>query len=368
MKLNIRTLFGTSVLRNSARWLILILMVLIMLVSQDKETQPDQWTMMEPGGDTTCADGSTFRYFVREGSADDSNLLIYFQEGGACWNRVTCDPISQTYYKKAEEDEMQVFRYIFEFDGIFNFQRDDNPMIDFDVVFIPYCTGDVHAGSATVTYPMLGFLDLTIHHRGYENVTTVLDWVYTNYPDPERIVIAGSSAGAIASIFHAPPIMAHYPNAQVTQIADGYVGVVPVGWEALQTWNVFENMPDYLADIDPDTFDINMLYRAHGEQFPQHTFSQFTTSIDAFQLGYFNLVGGDLRDWQRRMYSLLDDLEENLDNFRYYIADGPWHTILPFARFYTTSADEIRFRNWFADLIAGGPVENVRCENCTGPE
>lgn len=353
-------------LRAAAVSLVWGLAVVLLLVIAPVQAQPDDWIMIEPGGETTCADGSDYRFFVRDGGETD-NLLIYFQEGGACWDWLTCNPLSPAYYKDASPNELQSFRFIYSFGGIFNFDEPENPVADYDMVFIPYCTGDVHAGSTTVTYQFLGGLDRTIHHQGYANVTAVLDWVFANYDDPASIVVTGSSAGAIGSIFHAPRIMAHYPDATITQLADGYVGVVPVGWEPLETWRVYDNLPDFMPDVDPQTFTINMLYLSIAQQFPQHRFAQFTTSGDVFQIGYFNIQGRDIREWRGLMYGYLDELEAALPNFRIYIVDAIWHTILPFDRFYTTTSDGVRFRDWFADLITGQPVDNVRCATCRPP-
>ncbi len=41
------------------------------------------WNTFEPGGETTCSDGSPFRFFARPG--DPEKLLVYFQGGGGCW-------------------------------------------------------------------------------------------------------------------------------------------------------------------------------------------------------------------------------------------------------------------------------------------
>src|SRR5262245_55705687 len=46
------------------------------------------WNTIAPGGDTVCARGAPFRYFVRPGKVN--KLLIDFRGGGACWNEKTC--------------------------------------------------------------------------------------------------------------------------------------------------------------------------------------------------------------------------------------------------------------------------------------
>src|SRR5262245_33307519 len=41
-----------------------------------------EWMAIEPGGDTTCARGDEFRFFVRGGTLN--KLVIVFDGGGAC--------------------------------------------------------------------------------------------------------------------------------------------------------------------------------------------------------------------------------------------------------------------------------------------
>ena len=39
------------------------------------------WNAIEPGGETTCSDGTPYRFYVRPG--DPARLMVYFQGGGA---------------------------------------------------------------------------------------------------------------------------------------------------------------------------------------------------------------------------------------------------------------------------------------------
>jgi hypothetical protein len=95
------------------------------------------------------------------------------------------------------------------FDGIFALDHPENPLADYDMVVLPYCTGDVHIGGGERRYSYTGSDGqgrmVTTHHNGYENSMMVLDWIYDNYQAPEKVVVAGSSAGAIAR--HSIPVL-----------------------------------------------------------------------------------------------------------------------------------------------------------------
>src|SRR5690606_14481079 len=168
------------------------------------------WNQVDPGGETTCAAGTPYAFFVRP-VEDSSRLLIYFQGGGACWNAFSCNPDNTSVYDPAVSgDDLYAT-------GIFDLENPLNPMADFNMVFIPYCTGDVFTGSRTVDYSDT----LTIAHQGYTNARAVLDWVYANFAQPSQVFITGSSAGSLGSIYHTADIMAQYAGVPVVQLGDG---------------------------------------------------------------------------------------------------------------------------------------------------
>jgi hypothetical protein len=317
---------------------------------------PIGWTAIVPGGNTTCGNGTPFQFFVRPASGSQK-LMIYFQAGGACWDAQTCDDDSPAYDKSIDYAEFETYR------GIFDFANPDNPVADYNWVFIPYCTADVHTGSRDQTYTDVLDLQETLRHQGFVNVQSALKWVMDNYPAPERVVVTGSSAGALGSIFFAEPVMSHYASAPVVQLGDGYVGVMPADWNGLEVWGTRANEPVALRqDLATATAAdyTQRLYSSSAQFLPQRIFAQFTTAADVFQIGYYALAGGNSRDWPDLMWQQLTTLDQ-VSNFRSFVADGAAHTILPFDRFYTSEVNGVRFRDWFASLIDDQPVSDVAC-------
>ena len=186
---------------------------------------------------------------------------------------------------------------------------------------------------------------------------------YKEVSHPDKILIAGSGAGAMGSIFFADPIMRQYADVPVVQLGDGYAGVMPDDWSALATWGTRANVPGALrqpmALSSPASF-ATTLYASSAKDQPQRTFGQFTTAADATQIDRYAVAGGQARDWPDRMWSNLNQLN-NERNFRSYVAAGTEHMILPDDRFYTTQVNGVRFRDWFASLIDEQPVQNTAC-------
>lgn len=316
-----------------------------------------EWREIPGPAGTQCAFGDAYRWYARSEPGAD-RLVIYFQAGGACWSAETCAEIAPGWNKTITLAELKRLR------GIFGFDNAENPVRDDAIVFIPYCSGDVHAGATDVEYPSkVGGPPVTVHHRGAINANAALSWTYANFPTPKQVIVTGSSAGGIGSIYHAAQVMRNYPTAQVAQLSDGFVGVMPPGWEALKVWDVYANLPTFipeLANADPETFTVNAIYTATAKFFPQHTFAQFTHAADSFQMGYYGLTGGNIADWHAQRERFLGELHA-LPNFRSFVGAGIRHTILAYGEFYTMDVDGVRLRDWFADYIGFKPVDNVHC-------
>jgi Pectinacetylesterase len=306
-----------------------------------------------------CACGMPYSFFVHSGNPD--KLMVYFQGGGACWNADTCKE-GGPFDDSVEPYELD--RY----EGIFNFANVDNPVADFSIVVVAYCTGDVHTGSATQTFSD-GGKDFTIKFNGFTNVQAVLDWTFAHYEHPTRLVVTGSSAGAYGAVFNAPYILSHYPDAKAVVFGDAGIGVMAAGWDGLSAWGTAQNRFDSAAyqSITPESNLTNSLYRAAAQTFTQASIAEYTSFGDAVQTGFYKLQGGNPDDWAGRMQSHLADLDM-LANFHSYIGWGGLHTILPTPLFYLMQVNGVPFRDWFADLVAGSTVENVQCKNCQAVE
>src|SRR5262249_1540967 len=114
------------------------------LAAADRQDNAD-WTSVPTGGDTMCARGGPYNFWVHKGSSND--LMIYFQEGGACNDAVTCRPRSSDF-----KDRILPSDHPSKNDGIFNLGNPDNPFKDYSIVYVPYCTGDLQIGNKVATY------------------------------------------------------------------------------------------------------------------------------------------------------------------------------------------------------------------------
>ncbi|HSN28338.1 MAG TPA: pectin acetylesterase-family hydrolase [Kofleriaceae bacterium] len=152
-------------------------------------TTPKQWTYVPIDG-AQCINGSPTGIGVNLGTSGD--LVIYLEGGGACFNSGTCPHASHLDGWDASGFDVNIAPYNI---GIFDRNDDLNPLRDATFVFVPYCTGDVHAGSKPDG-------DGGRHFVGYGNVGLDLAYLLPKSTKVSRVVLAGSSAGGFGALIN----------------------------------------------------------------------------------------------------------------------------------------------------------------------
>jgi hypothetical protein len=317
------------------------------------------WETITPGGATGCSDGSPYAFHVRH--ADPQRVLLFFNGGGACWNTATCDPTGKpTYRVTAGAGSGNDPR---EYDGAFALDNPENPLRGWSQVFVSYCTGDVHLGRRDAQYAREDGSRFTVAHRGRDNSDAVLDYVFARFPDPQQVLVAGGSAGALASPVYAAVVAAQYPRAQVLHLAGGGAGYrLPPPQQLWSQWGVIPALPPPLdaADATPETLYITDLYRLAARATPGIRFHTYDNAFDAVQEQFMALLGspGEL------LPGLDDNLRElraDLPQLRSYVAPGDFHTLLRYRELYTRDSDGVRAVDWVSALVNGEAVNNVHC-------
>ena len=161
--------------------------------------------------DTMCGNGSQYKFYVYD-SPTSNNLLLYFEGGGACWDYPSCS--GQAGILGAAHPNGIPDNYIQDFQpqyvsplvngadpGIPFRPKKDIATKGYDVVYMPYCTGDVHVGNNVVTYTDPAGLNppITWRHVGYNNTRKALDYLHTRFPTVGKLLVSGFSAGGTAT-------------------------------------------------------------------------------------------------------------------------------------------------------------------------
>ncbi|WP_437590861.1 pectin acetylesterase-family hydrolase [Sorangium sp. So ce1000] len=321
---------------------------------------PPGWNTVEPGGETTCARGDPFKYFVRKGTVN--RLVVEFRGGGACWSADTCSVAGSLFQETVGEDPLTT--------GIYDHENPDNPFRDWHHVYIPYCTGDVHWGDNVVTYGE-GSQAVTIRHKGAVNVRAALGWIYENVPAPETIFVTGCSAGAYGAILWSAHLREHYKSASVVEFADSGAGIITEAFfrDSLPSWKPERAYPTWIPGVDPaELVRLPVLYEKIGAYYPELRLSQYNTVYDENQAFFFRAMGGgDAREWSEAMRASIADIAATTPNFRSFLAAGSAHCILWRPEFYTIESRGTRLVRWLDGLVNGPLLSSVACDACGSP-
>lgn len=325
--------------------LIALVAVLALALAQGLEAF---WKAVEvPGG--VCSDGSPYRFYVSPG--DPKKVVLDFQGGGACWDAATCGPQSQTYRKRVDVQELLLAQ------GIYNRMSVANPFFGWTHVFVPYCTGDLHVGRATVDYG--GF---KVHHQGARNAQAALEYVFRNHAQAERVFVTGCSAGAYGAIFWADKVLSTYKNAQIAVCGDAGVGVATPDFPGYARWNPrFPELPGLSARPS-----VSEIYLALSRAYPKAVLAQYTTVLDGTQIYFYALMKGErspseatAREWATEAQKAVLTPAQ-AENYTFYLAPGSQHCILPRPELYTLKVGEVSFLDWLKALAEGKVAPRVR--------
>lgn len=323
------------------------------------------WNSIPTGG--LCSSGTPYLFYARNSTRSDK-LLIYFNGGGACWFGQACDLNSEpnVHFPLAEMPQNNPAMG----DGIFALDNAENPLRDYDMISVPYCTGDVHVGAGEKQYQYTnadgGEVNVTTHHNGYANSSAVLDWVYANYPNPDSVVISGSSAGAIGSSFYAGMVAEHYSQNPVVLLADAAGGYnspnLPVTFNAWNTAAILPDWPEYAGESN-DSLTFEDFYIASARHAPNLTIAQYNAAEDQTQIQFSYLIGDTPGTFSlpQRIFNHYVEIESAVDEFHSYTAGGNVHTILTSPIFYTYAVRGVRFVDWFQALVDGQPLGDISC-------
>jgi hypothetical protein len=313
------------------------------------------WNVIHPGGETSCAHGDPFQFWIRPGSSD--HLLVYFEGGGGCWSAETCRKGSSLYNQHIGNNDASRNR-----SGIFDFNHPDNPFADYTYVYVPSCTGDVYMGAKVQDYGE----GVQIYHHGFINLNSVLQYVFETIEQPESIFVTGCSAGSPGSAVAAPRLIDHYPGVPVYQLGDSLGAIFDTPDDMQAIWGIEPSIPDWISEMPPaDAFSMTDYYIALANFYPDYTFAQYNSLYDRVQRGYFSLGQSDPAEYLRETLDReMKQIGKNAPNFYSYTAEGDLHCITPRPEFYTYETNSVRFVDWISAYAQGETVETIHCENC----
>ncbi|MBE6558286.1 MAG: hypothetical protein E7661_04675 [Ruminococcaceae bacterium] len=322
-----------------------------------------------------CAFGDPYCIHVKKG--DPHKLIFYFCGGGVSWDKesakwptspetaarnhvglytICADPVPSLHSIEMNENS-----------GIHS-TGDENPFADWSEVMVPYATGDFHTGTGDLPFTAADGSERILHHHGYLNLQKVLDLIKELFPQIDRLLICGESAGGFAVPALAGDVMDVYPDCEdVTILCDS--AIVPYGdWSqtAREVWQCPPHIanPVHSDNIVTDWF--TALYEKYGSK-PRYLFT--CGNRDHVLMLFWHYVVDEqfimeesyAVEFQKALKKMIDAFKALTPNFTIYIHDfmkeqlspGVQHCIIGTPSYTQGVIDGVTPVKWLTDAMDG---------------
>lgn len=364
----------------------LVLIVLSILVLGCSDDDP---VFVEEGGELTlqkvATDSSNIAVWIPRESLTSRNmesmgygavinpnsdkLFIFLDGGGACFNGLTCNFNLDNF---SEEDFYE--RLASEQSLLLNRESDENQFKDWNVIFVPYATGDVHVGTnPSADVPNNGPSDQAmVGANNFSVILSDLNEYFTSIGGLSEVVFAGSSAGGFGvmpnyfqlktSLANNVPTTAIIDAGQIFRDESLLTPCLVEQWESL--WNISASLPADLNTIVQQTYsyDIQKVYEYSSLKYPEDNFGFLSyyedgTNTVFYSFGQQNcnyppqtLVSGAA--FKSGLLDLKSEVLDNLDNWKVFYKTGTSHTFLGDANL-SQSINGTSLNQWLLQLRQG---------------
>lgn len=316
------------------------------------------WQRIDAPHPCACSDGSEFHYWVRR--ADPDKVLFYLNGGGACFSKETC--FTDPSFKADLGDDQPIS------EGIFSATNADNPLADYSIVAVPYCTGDLHLGTVIHDY---GTTEdpAPVRHVGSINATNALTTAAALFPDATKVVVAGSSAGAAGSPVYAGLASDLFPEAAIVNLADAAGGYPdnPAVTRAIGTlWGITAAIPNWpgAPDVDSPAWSLPGMSIESAKHAPGIHFVRIDHADDEVQEQFNELAALTDDPLIASITANENAIRDSGARLSVWVSDGTDHTILDRDDFYRAEIDGTRLTDWITKILDGEAVEDERCATC----
>ncbi len=311
-----------------------------------------------------CRDGSDTGFGLRR-AAGSRDLLVLLQGGGACFDFLSCLLNPGSYDEADFNAEIAAIGER----GAFSTTEPANPFLRWNVVYVPYCTGDVHAGNAPDTpVPGVGRQDFV----GYRNLETALErFGGDRVRQARQVVLSGVSAGGFGTVgtyalfaerLAPAPVDLLDDSGPIVRANDVLDPGLQQRWRDL--WNLDEALPPGCPDAlcsQPNGDGLEFVLPYYARTHPDRTFGVLSYTRDAVIRGFFGLGDPDCgpdpsactvgaEAYEDALFGLRTIFPPNVGT--YYVA-GDGHTFLLSDTFYSTTVEGVPLTRWVRGLING---------------
>ena len=309
------------------------------------ELPNDSWSFVPIAG-AVCGNGTPLSIGVNP-HAGAQEVMVVVMGGGACWSTETCFTMASASHV-TEDYTRAIFdteRMLVTASGWDDRASVTNPFRESHVVFVPYCSGDLHAGDAVQSYPGAPG-GAQIHHRGAPNTQRIVDAMSAAWPELARVRVIGFSAGGYGTQLNWGRYADAWPDADLALLADCSPLLEPSATQ-YATWRASWNM-----HTPADCTDCATRFSAYDDyydaRYPSSRFGLMATTRDSVITSFW---GTDIAPLYAPLLETLDDNETT----RYFVVDSADHVILGQAGT-LRSADGTLLIDWLIGWLTNNPA------------
>ncbi|MPM21844.1 hypothetical protein SDC9_68294 [bioreactor metagenome] len=326
------------------------------------------------------SDGSPYYAYVRKGTVNKT--LLHFSGGGASWNEYTAARPT-TLWRAIWTKESFYFPYVKRFlelgmTGLVAQNDPQNPVNDWNMIYLPYATADFHTGDNDFPYIALNKKPKVLRHHGARNMRLVLDAAPRELFAAEEIMIAGESAGGFAAIAMADEVARYFPaRKSIYVVCDGAQLRYP-DWKSVisEVWGASTDRYDFLSDdgqlvlgwflriAEIDGIRPQLLHLVSPRDRVLAAYERFANGRGAFEADAASFAA-----FQEGLCQTVHELTERLPNYRCYIYDhereadgGTGHTIIRTPKYFYAPQRSISAADWIRAVLEGKPAEHKGLE------
>ena len=303
-----------------------------------------QYTRTEPGfnnytnyfyskEDCRCSNGREAHVSVSHGTVN--KVMIFLEGGGASWPgggfAVPLDAPG---------------------DATFRSRDPNNPLCDWHFVYVPHCDDSIHSGDNSIEYG--GYVH---HHWGLRHTAAAVALVKELFPNPDKILISGASAGGFGTFVGWAVAKAMFMNTDTYIFNDSGVGF----WnpDELETWDIIREawnlrIPD---DCEKCVGTVQTwMYEVYLDYDPQVRIGMFSSYRDwIISLGF---LGMDQDHFETLLMDVTDQIrKKHPDRFARFFIKGDSHSsyefLLPEGPYYSIRGTTMY--EWIDQLVNGYP-------------
>lgn len=311
-----------------------------------------------------CANGTPTGLAVSPAEGA-KRLFIYIMGGGACWTKETCYDQNLAVNISTGFGAQEFAAGDLSLLWFFNRDNADNPFAKDHMVFVPYCTGDIHSGTRVADHG-----GKATAHVGGLNMAAYLERLRATFPDVEQVVVSGGSAGGLGATLNWHRVKDAFPCARVDLIDDAAAALpLPYFHEDLQkAWRAAWGTDKILPPDCPDCLtDLSALYTYSAKKSANGR-GAVTVGLNDSVVGFFfQLTQGEVSD---ALTALAKDRLEPLANVRYYYVVGDHHVVFDPA----FAQNGVPMASWITQMVNGDPgwksvvpascASGATCQDC----